>query len=652
MRLAWLDWGLILLFLAYSLWVGLRFTRKASQSVEQYFLSGRTLGWWLAGTSMVATSFSADTPLVITGWVRDDGVWKNWVWWCFAVGGVLHVFLFARWWRRGEVMTKAELVELRYGGAGARFLRGALGAIHAFVTNTITLCWVMLASAKILDVLFGLPKGWALVAACILTLLYTAASGFWGVVLTDQFQFVVAMLGMIVLGVISWQAVDGMEGLTAAQAAGALGPDMLRFFPPPGPGAWLDASFWTPPLTALCVYLGVAWWAHESVDGTATAVQRISAARDERQGMLAMLWFNVAHYALRPWGWIATALASLVLLPTLEVRAGTAGTVRAVTAESIVLAPETDSAALTLSLRPAGSSDDWRPAPRVAIGERVAAGALLARTDSEAAYVTMMGRYLPAGLLGLMVASLLAAFMSTVTTHINLAASYFVNDVYRRFLRPAEDDRHYIGVARVASAAVLAIAGTLAYFATSISDLFLFLLAFLAGVGPVYVLRWLWWRVRASTEVTAMLASCATASALTAFDQGWQLGPLSPGGELSSEGRLILTVLVSTTCALLSLLVTRAPDPATLVPFYRRVRPMGAWGPVRALTGLTAPRGELRQALLGSVGSLAAILGLTLGMGFWLLERRGPLIAAALVAGVGIAATVVSLRRLRAQQHE
>jgi len=647
MRLTWIDWGVVVVFIAYSLWIGLRYTRRASESVEQYFLSGRTIGWWLAGTSMVATSFSADTPLVVTGWVRDGGVWKNWVWWCFAVGGVLHVFFFARWWRRGEVMTKAELVELRYGGAGARFLRGSLGAIHAFVTNTITLCWVLLASAKILDVMFGLPKGTALVAASVLTLLYTAASGFWGVILTDQFQFIVAMLGMIVLGVISWQAVHGMEGLTSAQASGALGPDVLHFFPPPGPGAWLDASFWTPPITAILVYLGVAWWAHESVDGTATAVQRISAARDERQGMLAMLWFNIAHYALRPWGWIATALASLVLLPEIEVRASAAGTVRTIADQTVVIAPSSGQADVSLSLQPPGSADDWQPVPLVAVGARVEQGALVARTDSEAAYVTMMGRYLPVGLLGLMVASLLAAFMSTVTTHINLAASYFVNDVYRRFVARAADERHYIGVARLASVAVLGIAGTMAYFATSISELFLFLLAFLSGVGPVYVLRWLWWRVRASTEITAMLASCATSSALTVFKQGWPPGPLTSGGELSNEGRLILTVIVSTLCALASLLVTRAPDPAALVPFYRRVRPLGAWAPVRALAGLPAPRGELARALLGSAGSLAAILGSTLGFGFWLLDQDAALLLSSVVAGAGTLVTVFTLRSLR-----
>jgi Na+/proline symporter len=645
MRLGWIDWGVILGFIAYSLWIGLRYTKRASQSVEQYFLSGRTLGWWLAGTSMVATSFSADTPLVVTGWVRDGGVWKNWVWWCFAVGGVLHVFFFARWWRRGEVMTKAELVELRYGGAGARFLRGTLGAIHAFVTNTITLCWVLLASAKILDVLFDLPKGTALVAASLVTLFYTAASGFWGVVLTDQFQFVVAMLGMVVLGAASWNALDGVQGLAAAQASGAIGPDMLRFLPGAGPGGWLEVSFWTPALAAIVVYLGIAWWAHESVDGTATAVQRISAARDERQGMLAMLWFNVAHYALRPWGWIATALASLVLLPAIEVRASEAGTVRSVEERAIVI----DGGAaggVTHSLRPEGSAEDWKPVPVVKTAQRVEKGALLARTDSEAAYVTMMQRYLPVGVLGLMVASLLAAFMSTVTTHINLAASYFVNDVYRRFVRREAADRHYIGVARLASVAVLAISGTLAYFATSISELFLFFLAFLSGVGPVYVLRWLWWRVRASTEIAAMLASCTTASALTHWKHGWHLGPLSPGGELSSEGRLILTVCVSTACALLSMLLTRAPDPAELVPFCRRVRPLGAWGPVRALAGEPAPRGELGNALLGAAGALGAILAATLGLGFWILDRGRDAALSLLVTIAGTAVMLLAMRRL------
>ncbi len=649
MRLTWIDWAVISVFIAYSMWIGLRYTKRASQSVEQYFLSGRTLGWWLAGTSMVATSFSADTPLVVTGWVRDGGVWKNWVWWCFAVGGVLHVFFFARWWRRGEVMTKAELVELRYGGAGARFLRGALGAIHACVTNTITLCWVLLASAKILDVLFDLPKGTALVTASVLTLLYTAASGFWGVVLTDQFQFVVAMLGMIVLGVVSWNALDGMEGLADAQASGAVGPDMLHFFPAAGPGGWLEASFWTPAFTAIAVYLGISWWAHESVDGTATAVQRIAAARDERQGMLSMLWFNVAHYALRPWGWIATALASLVFLPTLEVRAGEAGTVRAIHEDALVIDSDSAQSDVAVSLRPAGSADDWKPAPMVQVSERVEKGQLVARTDSEAAYVTMMQRYLPVGVLGLMVASLLAAFMSTVTTHINLAASYFVNDVYRRFVRRGAGDRHYIRVARLASAAVLAIAGTLAYFATSISDLFLFLLAFLSGVGPVYVLRWVWWRVRASTEITAMLASCATSSALTTWKHGWDLGPLSPGGLLSSEGRLILTVLVSTFSALISLALTRAPDPAALVPFYRRVRPIGAWGPVRVLAGASAPGGEVAYAMLGSAGALVAILGTTLGFGFWLLDRDGNLVLSSLAAVAGILLTLFALRRLGAR---
>ena len=353
--------------------------------------------------------------------------------------------------------------------------------------------------------------------------------------------------------------------------------------------------------------MGVAWWAHESVDGTATAVQRISAARDERQGMLAMLWFNVAHYALRPWGWIATALASLVLMPTIEVRASEAGTVRPVSADTLVLAPDSGQADVTLSLRPPGSADDWKPVATVKESERVASGALVARTDPEAAYVSMMQRYLPVGLLGLMVASLLAAFMSTVATHINLAASYYVNDVYRRFLAPGADDKSCIRVARLASVAVLAIAGTLAYFANSISDLFL--LAFLSGVGPVYVGRWLWWRVRASTEITAMLASCARASALTVWNEGLEPRTAVAGrcaverGALRADRarleRLRARLAARHAHAGSGLARPVLPPPAPARRLGPRARPRGSDAPARRVPGAQISRRPRSSAAPG-----------------------------------------------------
>jgi Na+/proline symporter len=639
-----LDWGILLAYLAAMLWIGFRYAGRARSSLDEFFLSGRSLPWWLTGTSMVATSFSCDTPLVISGWVRDFGLWKNWVWWCYAISGSLQIFLFARWWRKAGVMTKAELVELRYGSREASLLRAALGLLHALVVNTITLGWVLVAATKIAGTLFGAGKLETLVLASGIALAYCTLAGMWGVVLTDFAQFAIAMLGALVLCWVAWGEVGGATGLARAAQEGALAPEVLTLFPAAGPGTPLDASFWSVSFTALAVYLGVAWWAAESVDGAGAAVQRIAASRDERQGALAVLWFDVAHYALRPWLWIGVGLASLVLLPARELRADGDGTVVAVSAGEIML-ERTDGTRAGLALHATGESD-WRALPRVAPGERVAEGQLLARTDGEAAYVVMLRRYLPAGLLGLVLAALLAAFMSTIDTHVNLAASFFVNDVYRRFLVPGASDRHYVRAARWASVGALAIGALVAWLSDSISGMFLFFLSLLGGVGPVYILRWLWWRVRASTEVVAMLTSALTTTLLTALEIEWSLGPLSQQGRLLPEGRLLLVVALSLGLALLSFLFTPRPDPAALVPFYLRVRPIGWWGPVRALAGVGADRGELWPSCLGSLGGVALILGATLAPGFWLLRSPlalGVTLAAALAGGISVA---WSLRRL------
>ena len=311
--LSLVDWAIVLAYVAFALWVGLRFAGRAGKNVDEFFLSGRSLPWWIAGTSMVATSFAADTPLLITGWVRDQGIWKNWLWWSYAIAGMSQVFLFARWWRRSGVMTKAELVELRYGGRSASVLRSVLGMMHAGVTNTMVLCWVLLAAAKISTVLFEVDKVTGLVLACLIALTYSLLAGFWGVVVTDLVQFVFAMGGAIALAALSWSAVGGAEGILTAVAEGTIAPERLHFAPSPGPG-----GVWTGAFAAFSVYLGVGWWAVENVDGSGAAIQRIAASRDARDGMLATLWFNVSHYALRPWCWILVGLASLILLPHLD----------------------------------------------------------------------------------------------------------------------------------------------------------------------------------------------------------------------------------------------------------------------------------------------------------------------------------------------
>ena len=613
MKLHLVDWIVIGGYLALAMAIGLALSRRASKNVDQFFLTGRSLPWWIAGTSMVATSFAADTPLVITGWVRDFGIWKNWAWWCFAMSGMFGTFLFARWWRRGEVMTKAEVVELRYGGRGAELLRGFLGVLHAGVTNTLVLCWVMLAAVKILEVLFDFPKEAGVGIAALLAVSYSALSGMWGVVVTDMIQFAMAMVGAIALAFIAWGAIGGHAGLEASMAEGGLvAADTLRMIPSPGEGGVFDASFWTVGFATFAVFLGVSWWAVESIDGSGVAVQRISASRDERHGALAFLWFNILHYAVRPWPWILVALASLVVLPHIEIQAPTAGTVVAADREAVTIRTEGGAEERVLL---ESEDADWRPEPKVEAGDAVAEGDLVGRTDSEKAYVVMMTRFLPIGLLGLVVASLLAAFMSTIDTHVNLSSAFFVNDVYRRFLNKNASDRHYVGVARVASFVALAIAGAMTLAMSSIGDLFLFFLAFLGGVGPVYVLRWLWWRVQAATEITAMLASATCSTFVTFAPIEWSLGPLSSGGSLTAAGRLVVVVLFSLTCSLLSIVIRKRPDPKAALPFYEKVRPVGAWGPVRALLSDPPPRDHLAPIFVGIFGGLALIFGLMFATG-------------------------------------
>ena len=650
MQLHWIDWLVVISYVVFAVCVGLRYAKKAGSSGEEYFLSGRSLPWWITGTSMVATTFAADTPLVVTGWVRDSGIWKNWLWWCYAIGGMMTVFLFARYWRRGNVMTTAELSELRYGGKSAGVLRGFLGFYHAGITNTIVLCWVILAAAKIVDVLFDVDKMTAIAAACGISLSYSLLAGFWGVVVTDLVQFAMAMTGGVALAWLSWRAVEGMAGLTERLTTEgiAVAADTFSLIPTGGEGGFMDPTFWTVPLATVAVYLGVAWWSSQSVDGGGVTVQRVSASKDERHGMLAVLWYSIAHYAMRPWIWVLVALASLAIFPVRTVDAPAHGTVTEITAEAVSIQTESG-----LHVMPLEAIDEMGvPLVKVKTGDAVRSGDVLARTDSELAYVAMMTRFLPVGLLGLVVASLLAAFMSTIDTHVNLASSYFVNDVYKRFINPDAAPKGEVLAARLSSVVIMILGGVLAFFATSISDLFTFFIAFLGGVGPVYLGRWLWWRVRASTEIVAMITSSVVTITLTFGAFEWELGPLSSGGALLDTGRLILVVSASIIASLLSMLLTRTPDPKELVSFYEKVRPIGAWGPVRELSGVSAPEGEGAAALTGILGGLALIYGAMFALGNYFLDHSGQAaisLAFAICGGLAVRSALTRLEAMRGE---
>ena len=442
MLLGLVDWFFVGAYFAVTVAIGFIYRRRASSSVEEFFVSGRSIPWWLAGTSMVATTFAADTPLAVTGMVAASGIAGNWLWWNFAFSNLLTVFFFSKLWRRAKVLTDVEFAEIRYSGRPAAFLRGFRALYLALPINCIVLGWVNLAMVKVLGLTLGLDRLEAIVVVLAITALTSgtsALSGLRGVLVADLFQFILMMTMAIVLAVFAVKAAGGMAEMTAAlsQLDGA----PLAFFPPAD-------SPWMPPL-ALFVYLAVVWWSTwypgAEPGGGGFVAQRMFSTVDERHSMLATLWFTVAHFAVRPWPWILTALAAMTLYPGLE--------------------------------------------------------------DPEVGYVRMMIDHLPPALRGLMLAGFVAAYMSTVSTNLNWGSSYLVNDIYRRFLRPQSSQEDLVRVARWSTALLAVLAAVTTFYMESIAGAWKLLLATGAGTGGVLILRWYWWRVNAWSEVAAMTAA-------------------------------------------------------------------------------------------------------------------------------------------------
>ncbi|MHC4661572.1 MAG: sodium:solute symporter family protein [Planctomycetota bacterium] len=569
MHLALADWLIIAGYMAFALGVGVWFSRRASKNADEYFLSGRSLPWWIAGTSMVATSFAADTPLFITGIVRDSGIWKNWWWWSFALTGMWAVFFTSRLWRRSGVTTDVEFAELRYGKWGA-YLRG-VNAVFMNFLGVCTMAWVILAMMKILNVVLSLEQftgsaqtaNLLAIGICIfIALSYSVLSGFWGVVVTDLVQFGIAMVGAVSLAWIAVSKAGGLDSLVSALTASGQG-GKLAFVP----GA--DGGFsWDAPLMVFGVFLTVQWWANKNADGGNIIIQRMNAARSESDAMKATLWFNIANYAVRTWPWVLTALASLVLMRNL----------------------------------PAGFS-------------------------SEDAYPLMMVKYLPAGLLGVMVASLLAAFMSTIDSFVNLGAAYYVNDLHRRFLKKDAPERECVRVGRIVSILLVACAALVAVNAGSIRALWASMLKFSAGVGLVYIARWFWWRVNALSEILAMASSILITITLGFF---------YPGLPYAVS---LLLVVAGSTVLWVGAAFFRAPQPddETLENFYRRVRPGGWWKKFADRTGVKPV--SLRGAAFAWASSSAMVLSLTLGIGKLLL---GSPVQGALLLSLSVLSGILS----------
>ncbi len=608
MILAPLDIAIVAAFCALIFGIGAWFSRKGGESVAQYFVSGRSLPWWLAGTSMVATSFGADTPLFVTGIMRGrGGIIANWYWWSFLLGHVLAVFVFARLWRRAEVHTHVELTERRFSGRGASALRLAKSFYFALPINLGVIVWCNLAMQKILEATLGISKGWAISACLLFSVAYCLLSGLWGVVATDLIQFAVALAGAVALAVVAVDRVGGIERLKESLAS-LYGADhgLLAFTPgPAGP----DGSLWNPVVTTFAVFCGVIWWSSRNADGGGALIQRMLACKDERHAVGATLWFTVAHYAVRTWPWVLTALASLVLFP---IGGGAAPG-----------APE--------------------------LGPYADRGA----RDPAFAYPALIA-LLPVGLKGLLLASLFAAFTSTVDSFLNLSASYMTNDVYRRFVRPDAPERHYVFATRLFLLGLMVAAAVITHFVSSINRVFDFLLAFSAGVGLVYMLRWFWWRVNAWSEIAAM-ATCGTIvtglAAVEAFAPGLFARYEALRTALRFEAtpfRLLVATAATSVVTIVVTLVTRPTERQRLLDFYLKVRPPGFWGPIASEAARFQARPPARHALataMAVVGATALVLGVTLGAGKWLLGFGSEALTLGGVAAGGALLVVLGLRR-------
>jgi Na+/proline symporter len=520
MQLTLIDWLAVAAYFLFNILIGLYYRKRATASTEDYFIGGRKVTWWLAGTSMVATTFAADTPLAVTGLVASYGIAGNWLWWNMLMSGMLTVFFYARLWRRAGVLTDVEFAEIRYSGRPAAFLRGFRALYLGLPINCIIMGWVNLAMVKILVLVFGITKVQALlIVFCImlLTALISTLSGLWGVLVTDLFQFALKMGMVIVLALFAVHAVGGMGALKqkllqidlARSAAGGGRGSILSFTPDIG-------SAWMPMLTFV-VYLAVNWWATwypgAEPGGGGYIAQRILCAKDEKNSLLATLWFNIAHYAVRPWPWVLTALCSLVLYPTLA--------------------------------------------------------------DKESGFImTIMDPHVfPTALRGLMIAAFAAAYMSTIGTQLNWGASYLVNDFYKRFLIRGRNEKHYVTVSQIATVLIMIASCLVTYYQDSIADAWKFLIAIGAGTGSVLILRWFWWRINAWSEVAAMAASLFVSILLQVHFK------LSNDDPLQFAWIVIITVLCSTGIWLAATFMTAPERDDVLVAFYRRVRPSAAfWG--------------------------------------------------------------------------
>ncbi len=517
MNLATLDWIIILVFFAAFLFIGLLLSKKAGSSSKEFFLSGRNMPWWLLGISMVATTFSADTPNLVTDIVRQNGVSGNWVWWAFLITGMLTVFVYAKLWRKSGVLTDLEFYETRYSGKEAAFLRGFRALYLGVFFNVMIMAAVSLAAIKIGEVMFGLEPWKTVVYASLITVIYSSLGGLRGVIVTDFLQFLVAMVGSIAAAIyiINLPEVGGLTAMLERPEIAS----KLSLIPD-----FSDRELF---ITLLVIPIAVQWWSvwypGAEPGGGGYIAQRMLSAKDEKNAVSATLLFNITHYALRPWPWILIALASLVLYPDLD------------------------------SIRTAF--------PHIGEG----------KIGHDLGYSAML-LTLPAGLLGIVIASLIAAYMSTISTHLNWGSSYIAFDFYKRFVKPEASEKELVNVGRISTVLLMVLAGLFSLSLQSAYGYFQILLSIGAGTGSIFILRWFWWRVNAYSEITGMAVSFVLAL-LMSSDLNWGPEWLTT---ISADYKLLLAVGVTTVSWIIVTYATRPTDYQTLATFFNAIKPYGS----------------------------------------------------------------------------
>ncbi|MDD9879490.1 MAG: Na+:solute symporter [Candidatus Marinimicrobia bacterium] len=570
MTLSTLDWTIVGAYFALSLLIGLWVSRQAGQDTKSFFLAGRNMPWWLLGVSMVATTFSTDTPNLVTDLVRQNGVSGNWGWWAFLLTGMLTVFVYANLWRRSEVLTDIEFYELRYSGSAAAFLRGFRALYLGLIFNVLVMGAVSLAAIKFGEIVLGWPGWLTMSIACSITLAYSALGGLKAVIITDFIQFTLAMIGSIwgMFYILGLPEIGGLSNLISHVNVSdklALVPDLS------------DPNAWVP---VLLVPLAVQWWASyypgAEPGGGGYIAQRMFSAKDEKNAVGATFLFNVAHYALRPWPWILIALASLIVFPEL--------------------------------------SDIQKAFPNLPAD----------KLGHDVAYPAML-TLLPPGLLGLVAASLIAAFMSTMSTQLNLGASYLVNDFYHRFIKPEASESHLVNVGRLFTILSIIMGAGLGLMLTSAGQAFTLLLMIGAGTGLIYILRWFWWRINAYTEIVAMISSIIIAGYFNFGDsslEGWQ--------------KIVIGAILTTIVWIIATYFTPPDDDETLQNFVKKVNPGGpGWS--KYSSGISGKPWPVPKGILSMVLGCTAVYGFLLGVGQLIYGQTG---SGLLIVGLGVFASI------------